>query len=326
MAMCLTYQSASGVLSMLTALLALKKWREGAPCKSVLLFILEAAVGYCAATAVFMLFIQPVVVFTGYVSTAMPAPDQLIPHAISNLRKYFSVIWGDYDSKWLVLIAVVLLGFLWACILDTARNRILTLLLAAATAAFMLLFSFGLYPLLEMPTFYARSMIGMGVCLGALGVSAVSVKKTLPAKVAGLALAWCFFVFAFTTSNALAEQKAYTQFREQEIVDALKDLEPFLNDTSVIAQIQGSIDYAPALRNTVQQFPLLIRLIPNNLCDYWRWGYYQLQNYYGLPHLAVLNDSPGQIELTTRDLPVLDETIYHVIRGQSPFLLIEIKP
>lgn len=324
MAMCLTYQAASGILPMFVLLLAVKRWQEGERFRTAVQFTAAAAVGYCAAVILFkLLLVRPVT--NSYTSTAMPAPGQLLPHAAQVLRTYFSHILREYDWKWLGLAGVLFLGYVWTSVRRSARKKYLALLLALACPAVMLLMSFGLYPLLENPLIQGRSMFGTGAWLASIGVSVAAEKKAVPVKLACLALSWCFFVFAFTYGNALYAQKTYTEFRIEEVVDSVKEHggELFTTGDTVILQINGDIGFAPVLHDSIARFPMLGRLVPHTFGDYSWVTSYGFAKYYGLPELSWAPE--GTYDLEQFHLPLLDETLYHAIYGSEHFLLIELK-
>jgi hypothetical protein len=51
------------------------------------------------------------------------------------------------------------------------------------------------------------------------------------------------------------------------------------------------------------------------------WGWYGFYNYYGLKNVVQDDD----IDLTTYDLPVIEDHMYHTIRGKDNYILIELK-
>lgn len=322
--MCLTYQAASGILPMFTALLAVRLWLRGRPFRDVLRFVGAAAAGYCAALILFKVaLIHPSIV--DYADTTISPPGQLIPHAIDILWRYFRKIVTGFDRKWLLLIGLLCLAYIGVTVRDAARKKLPALLLALACVAVLFLLSFGVYPFLSKPLLQARTMYGLGACLAFLAVSVASAKKALPAKLVCFALSWCFFVFAFTTGNALDAQKNYTDFRIREVIDGLKEQGDtlFSSDEPVLMLVTGDIGYAPSLQNTIQQFPLLDGLIPHTFGDYSWLTSYGLSRYYGLPDITWMDQET--LDLTKFQLPLLDETIYHAIYGSDPFLLIELK-
>ena len=323
MAMCTTYQASAGILPMLAILLAFRRWRQGERWQSILRFVLSAAAGYCAALILFMLLLGHPTAYD-YVDTAVPSLGQFFPRLWENLISFFGKVLKQFDKKWLVFSGLVCLGFLWVSVRDTSRNRAVTLLLALAAAAVTLLLSFGVFPILAKPLVAPRSMYGIGACLAFWAVSAAAGKKAIPVKLVCLALSWCFFVFAFTLGNGFSEQKTYTEFRIEEVIDSFKvlDQDLFSGDTPVTLQIKGDIGRPPALRRSVERFPMLDALIPSSFGG-WTWNSVGFMHYYGLPEMTLINYDKN-IDLTAH-LPLLDETLYHAIYGNGSLLVIELK-
>lgn len=321
--MCTTYQAASGILPMLTGILLFRQWLDGVSWRDLARFFAATAIGYTVGVLFFKFCIMTVPQ-VDYASAALPPLAQFVPTMIRNLQTYFSRILTDFNRLWLVLIGLVFVGFVWAAVGSSSRNRLAALLLAPAVVAILLLMSFGLYTVMESPLFRARSMYGFGACLAFLGVFAASVKKALPGKLVCVVMAWCFFVFAFTYGNALSVQKTYAEFRIDEVIDGLKDVDSGLFTTDeTFLQFKGSVGYAPAIQRTVAHFPILNRLIPDSLASHAWMTYWSFTNYYGLPSMSFTADN--SIDLANFHLPLVDETLYHAIYGSGRFLLIELK-
>ena len=321
--MCNTYQAASGILPMLAGLLLFRQWLDGVSWRGLVRYFAATAIGYTAGILFFKFCIMTVP-NVDYASAALPPLAQFLPSAVHTLQSYFARILSDFNRLWLVLIGLVFVGFVWAAVGSSSRNRLAALLLAPVVVAVLLLMSYGLYTVMERPLLRPRTMYGFGACLAFLGVFTASAKKALPGKLVCLALAWCFFVFAFTYGNALSAQKTYAEFRIEEVIDGLKDVDSglFTSDETVL-QFKGSVGYAPAIRRTVDHFPILNRLIPSSLSSGAWMTYWTFTHYYGLPSMSFTADST--VDMTNFHLPLVDETLYHAIYGSGHFLLIELK-
>ncbi len=322
--MCNTYQAASGILPMLTVLLAFVMWQRGRSWREILRFVASAAAGYCAGMLFYKFFIMgpPQV---DYASADLPSADAFFPTVINNYKTFYSRILSDFDRKWLILIALSGAAFLWTALWDCRRSRIKSLLLAAAVMVLLAALTFGVYPFMSWPLIRPRTMYGLGATLAFLAVYTAASRKMPPVKVVCLALSWCFFVFTFTYGNALYVQKTYTEFRVEEVIDGLKatDSDLFTSSDTVMLDMNGSIGYAPALRATVDQFPMLRRLVPATLDEYAWMSQYSFATYYGLPPMTWTTGT--DVDLSTFGLPLLDDTLYHTIYGNDHFLLIELK-
>lgn len=316
LAVCTSYQSATGVFPMLVILLALREWNRG---ESFFPFCLKSVAGYGAGLVYFKLVIMKPA-DAGYVSNALPELSELIPHTLENLKQYYSLILSDFKPYWLALTVLLAVGFLWGSVTLSRRKKAASAAMALAALALMCLLCFGIYPVLADTLFAPRAMYGFGVLIVLLGITAVEgkgISRKLPVAV----LSWAFFVFSFTYGNALNLQKEYTDFRIGLVIQDLNDMELFQSGEDITVQISGGIGKAPVLSNMPRDYEILNRLIPETFSGSSDLARSQFFHYYGLKN--VIQDS--SIDLTERDLPVLEEHMYHTIRGEGNQVLIELK-
>ena len=187
--------------------------------------------------------------------------------------------------------------------------------------AVCMLLMFGMYPLLSIPLEAPRAMYGVGAFIAFPAVSLVSYGRTWGGRFCTLALTWAFFVFSFTYGNALAQQKQYTEFRVQEIVEDLSSLEVLVNNTETVKlQIRGNIGQAPALRNMPHDYTMLDSLVPRTLDDSWDWSLYYFYNYFDLKNVTAYYGS----DYDDAELEELSRTMYHTIYGNDEYILVEL--
>lgn len=317
---CTSYQAAAGIFPLLVVVLALRMWNRREPIRQVWRFCLKSAAGY----ALGLLFFKQVLMVpadTSYVGNSLPAAGELIPHFLKNLGNYYSLVLSDFKPFWLAAAALMLVGFFVRTVWDSRQRKLPAAAMTAAASVFMGLLCFGLYPALASTVFAPRAMYGFGVLLTVLGITAAEGKKGIPLKMPAVVLSWVFFVFSFTYGNALSVQKAYTDFRTQLVIADLQDMEAFRSETPVTVQLSGSIGRAPILDNSPKNYQMLNRLVPetfgggDDLTQYGFYCYYDLQNVVWDP----------ETDLREMDLPVLKDTMYHTIRGEDSFILIELK-
>lgn len=317
--MCASYQSASGILPMLVLALCLLRWVRGESPREVGRFLLRSVAGYAVALLAFKLFVvHPV---EDYVSNTLPPLGQLIPNTLSNLAHYYRLVASDFKPAWLILTALLALAFAFVVVRDARGRRPLALLGAVAALALMFLLAFGVYPLLSAPQFAPRGMYGFGALLAILCVTVATARRAYPAKLACLALSWMFITFALTYGNVLHVQDEYTNFRIAATVEDLSHLDAFTNDETKMVQISGSIDFTPAYRNMPRDNNMIERLISLDFNGDWPFGPLRLYGFYGMRNLQW----EGGVDLTQRDLPVLLDTMYHTIRGDGHYFLVELK-
>lgn len=228
---------------------------------------------------------------------------------------------SDFKPFWRIAAALVAIAFCVRVILDSRQKKFPAIAMTAAALILMGLMCFGLYPALASTVFAPRAMYGFGVLLTVFGMTAAEGKKRFSLKIPAVVLSWVFFVFAFTYGNALSVQKAYTDFRTQLVISDLQEMEAFQSDTPVTVQLSGSIGQAPVLRNMPQNYQMLNRLVPNtfgggdDLTQYGFYCYYDLRN-------VVWNPD---VDLREMNLPVLEDTMYHTIRCEGSYVLVELK-
>ena len=205
--------------------------------------------------------------------------------------------------------------------LGTGKVTVISVAMTAVALILMGMMCFGLYPALASTVFAPRAMYGFGVLLTVFGMTAAEGKKRFSLKIPAVVLSWIFFVFAFTYGNALSVQKDYTDFRTQLVISDLQEMEAFQSDTPVTVQLSGSIGNAPVLRNMPQNYQMLNRLIPGTFSggdDLTQYGFYC---YYGMRNVVWNPD----VDLREMDLPVLEDNMYHTIRGEGSCVLVELK-
>ena len=105
------------------------------------------------------------------------------------------------------------------------------------------------------------------------------------------------------------------------VIEDMNDMEVFLSEEPMVVRITGIIGYSPVIQNMPQNYNILNRLVPITFQGSWWWGQADFYQYYDLKNAA---EDPS-VDLTTYDLPVLEEHMYYVIRGKDTYMLIELK-
>lgn len=317
---CTSYQAASGIYPMLATVLALKMWNAKAPLKETGNFCLCSMAGYGLG----MLFFKTVIMVPveDYVSNSLFGIKELVPGIVNNLKTYYSLVRSDFKTFWLVFVAVLAVGFFGATVCSSKRKKYQAAVVAVLSVLLMGVLCFGMYPTLTKPLFAPRAMYGFGVFITILGVNIVGQQGKILFQAAAFAVSWTFFVFAFTYGNALYTQKEYTDFRIQAVIDDLNDMDVFLAGQAVSVQISGTIGQSPVIQRMPQNYQILNRLIPITFQGPgWGWGKCGFYNYYGLKNVV---EAPLE-DVTTNELPVLEDKMYHTIKGKDNYILVELK-
>ncbi len=315
--MCCTYQAASGIYPMLTAYLCFRWWNQGGSIKKIFGFLLRSVTAYAAAFLIYRMFLMRPIEGYDYVSASLAPIGQIIPQLI----KYFKHVYHDFKRWWSVLAFLLAVFFVWISVINTCLKKYAALLGAIVTVMICTILSFGMYPALSEPLYSPRAMYGFGVLLAILGVAAVGNKHSLLPKMICFCFSYSFFAFGFTYGNALAEQDRYTQLRMQAVIYDLNDLDILCSDQMKTIQLAGDIGKSPVIKHMPQNYQILNRLVPNTFGDSWYWSKYYFYHYFEWKNVK----QDASVDLTKWELPVLKNTMYHTIRGNEEFVLIELK-
>ena len=320
LAVCTSYQAAAGIFPVLVIAIALRMWNRRQPWRETVGFVLQSAAGWGLGLLFFKLVIM-IPADAGYVANSLPPMGELIPNFFANLKGYYDLIRADFKPFWLVLAVLMAVGFLLRSILGSRRNKAAAAAVTAGAFLLMGLVCFGIYPALATPVFAPRAMYGFGILLAVFGITAAEGEKGIACKLPAAMLAWLFFVFGFTYGNALNVQKDYTDFRTELVIADLQDMAVFQSDEPVTVQLSGSIGRAPTLKSSLQNYQMLNRLVPetfaggDDLTQYGFYCYYDLRNVIWNP----------EMDLRELELPVVKDTMYYTIRGDSGHILVELK-
>lgn len=320
LAICTSYQSATGIFPVLVILLAVGLWNQGGSFRDSVGFCLRSAAGYGLGLVYFKLVLMRPA-DAGYVSNAMPSLNRLLPTMVENLKRYYHYVLTDMKSWWLVLILLIGVLFLGVMIHSSRQKRWLSALVSTLALGAMAALCFGLYLALETPLFAPRAMYGFGVLIVALNITVCRNQRFSWKKLPTVVLAWAFFVFSFTYGNALNVQKEYTEFRIQLVIQDLNRLDILDTEETVTLRILGSIGQAPALDQYPRDGGILRRLIPETFSGGDDLTQYRFFCYYGLPNVQRGTEE----NCTEQELPLLEDTLYHAIYGEGNQVLVELK-
>lgn len=314
LATCMTYQAALGIFPVSVILLLFLKWLDGREIRDLLQSAFRSAAGYLAGVAVYRIFFMTPV--NSYVSSEVFSLRDMPGGVLSNLGKYLNYVYQDFNGLWLFFLALIVVSFVLLAAGVSRRNKTVSALAAALTAAVTMCLSFGLYIAFQLPIFACRGMYGFGVWLAIIALICTAPDVFRIPRAACLCLSWCFLAFSFTYGNALWEQQRYVRFRIEMVISDLNGLSAFDGETPVEVQILGTAGVAPVLEDMPQYRGVLHRLVME---DQWYWTGYQFRSYYGMENISVVPS------LTEEDLPILFEGAYNRIRGDGKCFLVELK-
>ena len=324
--MCMTYQAASGIYMLIVVILCFQDWNKGRKTnKEILSFLGTAALAFCFAMLIFKFFLMKSFdeEESGYVSTAIHPMSDIISGTLRNIKDYIISINSDLGVIWKTGIVLVLFFFITQSVYQSTQKKLLSFFVSILIVGLSCIVSYGAYFLLIKPLFAPRALLGFGVFLAVLCIYVVSDYKK-PAIVTVLALNWCFFVFAFSYGNALADQKRYAEFRETMLFHDLNTLHLNQSTEDTPIQFAGLIDYAPSVKNIAKHNPVIEKLVPKGLggIDYdpmWMLHFnfvkYEMIN---MPQIT-------SIDFNTLDLPVVLDSYYHTIQSDGNYILVTLK-
>jgi hypothetical protein len=270
--------------------------------------------------------------YDDYVSTAIFPPAQLLAGILGNIKNCMTFVNNDFGTTWKVCIAVICILFIFKMIKISAQKKIVAFFVSVLVIVVLCIMSFGVYIALERLLYAPRGLYGFGIFLAIIGICVVSNGGKV-SMLSVLVLNWCFFVFAFSYGNALADQKRYTEFHIEMLLHDLSALYPNRTLNEMPVQIQNTISFAPSIKNISKHYPIIERLVPQPFSDatgtssyvylleYFNWGTDELRynNDFRYPPIENI------VDLSTLDLPVVFDSYYHTIKSDGERLLIVLK-
>ncbi len=318
--MTMTYQASAGIFIIETLFLSFFSWMRGGNGKNIFLWILRAAMIYVVALLLFKVFIMRPP-SEDYMSVDA-VPLLAMPATIwQNVSAYFTATWQDLNPVTRLFSAMSLLFWLLHVRRTTQRNRLLTLLAALVCLGATAVLVYGPYLVFSKPFPFARGSLGLGVWFGFLLISLVSMAgKKGPARWLVLLMAWQLITGAAAYGNALAEQKRYTDFRVQMVVQDLNTLQ-LTEDNDIHYYILGDIGKAPLVRNTEEEYPAVKRLLYPTFSSKDVWTFFYFYFYHDLAIHADGTKDPNDYT----HLPLAVENRYHRIQTDGKDVLISLK-
>ena len=326
MLMCTTYQASAGIFPMLVVYTAFADWKNGEDGRKTIKYCLFSALAYAAAMLLFLAFVP--INDGGYVEEKVSFGVLSIKHIIENYITYISTFKDDFRIKWFAVIAIISVVTAVRSVIDTKRNKLVTLVLCGVAYALMLLLSFGAYPLLDEPFLMPRGMYGAGVfvtmiCAGSIPTCWESDKKSLKiiSRISVLALGWLCVVFTCTYGNSLSAQKSYDEFRAHEVAEELAELEPVMNGEDIRIQLVGNAGYAAGI-DGIPSDEILYRLMQPPFGGDNAWSALKLFGFCGLPDMESVDVFAAD---EYQSWSIAHENCYHTIYVQGNDIVVELK-
>ena len=322
---CTSYQAGTGIFPMVVLFIVLRRWSQKEDRKAIGIYLAKAVSGYLLGVLFFFVIImKPTDEAITASSNALPPLAELFPTIGKNLTGYYQSVLHDFKTVWLLLLAVLFVTALLTFLRDTKQNRVYSAGAMIILYVLWVCMTFGLYAVLETPSFMPRAMYGVGCLVTLLGIGSVEQKKPgiqLQYVVPAVLLGVMFFTFALTYGNVLKCQKEYTEFRMQQVIGDLSDAGLLVEDREISLEVVGDIGRAPIIRNMPSDYNILNRLLPQTFSGNNIWFCYKFYHYYDMKNVKE-DLSHDFAEL---GLPVVKDCIYHRIRAEGEKVLVELK-
>ncbi|MDR0908601.1 MAG: glucosyltransferase domain-containing protein [Spirochaetaceae bacterium] len=325
--MCTTYQASSGIYIMMTTTICFQMWKKGnASYKTIALFALRSAILFAITLGIYKIFL--VDKGGSYMSTQALPVSAILPGIVHNVFTYGKTIYADCNLIWKIAIVLVALLFIIGNSYSLCHKHIASLVVSLLMLTTLFIFSFGAYIVLQKPLFSCRAVYGFGVFLAILSLDILNNQRNNSWKIGVcciIILDWCFVSFASEYGNALTDQKRYTDFRGNILIQDLSELFPSKNKTDMKLQLQGNIGFSPVVQHDASIHPIIKRLVPIDIGEAGDgWTLFYLLEYYNwnTNHNANRDDKPAYQDFTKMNLPTLKSTYYHTIKSDGKNILI----
>ena len=318
--MCMTYQASAGVYLLVVIILSFQYLnRQEKTNKEILCFLGSAVFSYCIALLFFRFFLMK-----SESNVTFPVPH-IISGFLINIKNYAMYINKDLGLIWKIGIVFVILFFILKSTYKSAKRKLFSFFVSILVICISFILSYGISSLLVVPDLTPRTFLGFGVFLAIMCVYVVSDYKKI-ATILVIALNWCFFVFAFSYGNALADQARYAEFRVGILLHDLSVIYPDTDGEVLSIQIENTIDFAPTIKNISKNYRVIERLMVRRLDVDIDWEFIYILDYYKYNHSRKINlPLATSIDFNYFNLPVVFNSYYHTIKSDGTHVLILLK-
>ena len=323
--MCMTYQASSGIYVLCLLFLVASYWNNGMSIKQCMNRLGFSLGAFIVAMLFYRIAIMKVV--EDYASSTVLGDKSIDVTIIDNIKTFFSYLKSDSTDIWLIICGTLCLCFIRSFVMGSSRNKLQAFAVAIFLLGFCSTISYGAYVILQKPLFYPRAMYGIGAFLSVVALLSLQSKQVnYLAQIVCISLAWSFFAFSLAYGNCLAEQRRYDNFRAQILINDLSKI-PNMDDKHCRKiQIQGSAGYSPVIKRVSKRYTVINRLIHEGLSSGFCFGEFYLYKYFNIPGIKPIDTwGEGQTVLYAKDLPVLLDTAYHIIKADDRSIVIVLK-
>lgn len=321
---CTSYQAAIGIIPMLVVFVAAKEWSQNKKAEKKwgnLKYVLFSAAIFIVSLLIFQKFLMKP--RDAYASNSLPELQNIIPEFFQHLGQFFELLFTDFKIWWLILIAIICVGFVVLFVTRSKKNKVLASFSALFVVAFVMVMSFAFYAVLDKPLYATRAMYPVGVALAIICVFVVSGKEIV-AKIVNVpivVISWCFLIFALTFGNALREQNDYRNTMENMVISDLNQLSVMQDDSVKHIQVSGNLGFSPVVLHMPQNYKILERLLMPTFSQYVPWMAAKITTRSGMANLVY----DENVDLKSMNLPKLKSTVFYDIYGDKENILVVFK-
>ncbi|RDU64011.1 glucosyltransferase domain-containing protein [Helicobacter sp. MIT 14-3879] len=286
------------------------------------LFFLIFCFSFIAASLVFKFFIM--IPFDSYVSDKIVA--NLLLGSINNLILYLKYLLLDlFNTQYFILCIVLMICFIFSFASLSNQHKLISLLLSTKFIIFGILFSYGVYAVLQKPLFEPRAFIGIGLFIALLCIT-ITIKPRFYHSLLVILIVFNLIVFANAYGNAMQKQSQYLHFRSELLLRDLINI----NNKDMIVILEGSIGMAyPTIKFINTYGEIADRLIPKIMIKTsWDWSYAPLLHLkmpYKVYDKYCLNWRKNFSQKQIRNAKVLINNSYHSIKKLGSCYIVELK-
>lgn len=318
---CMCYQSSTAIYIIFTIFYVLKLIITKTDNKKIFKLIIVSIISYILGLILYNIFLmsKPNPIYPGndsdcYFSTAIS-----ISSIIFNIKQYFTILISSFGGLWIKIFTLIsIIVFIISNTIKSNINKVVSFIFTILFLALALLLSLGPYMIFEKPLLEPRVYMGFNSFIAFIlfftlnNIEFKFSKHNLMFYVPCVGLIYGCIVFLFVLGNCYSQQKKYSDFRIELL---LNDLNEFTNDKNIQVNFSGDIGYCQAFHIAQEKYPLisnLILVLPSN-SNIWNYDYIYSYNY------------TYDEDTFTETLPLLKSTFYHDIYGANNKFLIHLK-
>ncbi|WII94047.1 glucosyltransferase domain-containing protein [Kingella negevensis] len=314
-----TYQAANSIyMQVMICLVMMSYFQNGTMNKQINKNIIAAILSFCAAVIMFKLFFYQKST-EAYVDTGLASSLGIV---LLNLHLYIKEITSYFShSSTIIFCEAILLIFFYHVFNRTKARK--DFIIAIMTTILMLVFSYGLYFILDRPLFKPRAYNGIGAFFALLAIMNVSLSSqfllTKIAKWVNGLLIFNLMIIALSYGNALKEYKKYANFRVELVMSDLNHLpiDSFNYQKPIQIKSNPLSDLPSVTQNNAIVFPVIDKLISGQ--GFWH-GTYTIATHY-FPdntydtHLLIRKHRVRGCDMNNKNAPIIRtiDTIHHTI-------------